>query len=73
MGISIDGKPVSMKYFAEWALDLFVTFVVTAIVWGLVSPDTAADVAALGFPLAITAATFYGMLKLTRWLKWIDK
>lgn len=73
MGISIDGKPVSMKYFAEWALDLFFTFIGTAIVWSAVAPDSVTDLGGLGFPLAITAATFYGLLKLTRWLKWIDK
>lgn len=73
MGISIDGKPVNMKYFAEWALDLFLTFIGTAIVWGIVSPPDGSSIDELGFPLAITAASFYGLLKLTRWLKWIDK
>ena len=73
MGISVDGKPVTAKWFVEWFFDLMGAVIVGALVWGIFSPKGEAEVADLGFPVIVTALAAYGTLKLLRNVKWIDK
>jgi hypothetical protein len=73
MGISVDGKPVSAKWFAEWFFDLMGTVVIGLLVWGIFAPADEAKAADLGFPVLVTALAAYGTLKFLRSVKWIDK
>ncbi|HAH11515.1 MAG TPA: hypothetical protein DCL48_15585 [Alphaproteobacteria bacterium] len=73
MGIQIDGKPVTAKWFMEWFFDLLGAVIVGSLVWGVFAPAEAAKVAELGFPVIVTALAAYGTLKLLRNVKWIDK
>jgi hypothetical protein len=73
MGIQIDGKPVSAKWFAEWFFDLIGAFIVGALVWGIFAPDQVASVKDLGFPIAVTGVATWATLKGLRNVKWIDK
>lgn len=73
MGIQIDGKPVSVKWFVEWIFDLAGALVIGAIVWGITAPGEEAKVADLGVPVVLTTLAAYGTLKVLRNVKWIDK
>ena len=73
MGIQIDGKPVSAKWFMEWFFDLMGAVIVGVLIWGIFAPGEEAKVNDLGFPVIVTALASYGTLKVLRNVKWIDK
>lgn len=73
MGIQIDGKPVTAKWFMEWFFDLMGAVIVGTLVWNITGPGEEAKVSDIGVPVILTTFAAYGTLKLLRNVKWIDK